>query len=124
MVPVKTPLARWVCSTFSKEDAQFLWPKSRNVNLRLQLFLVSHLQLADPGAVPVRKASPLHEELPLWVALEWRLGQWITWLAVRACRQFSWQRGLSPCPVQNLLDLTFEGRALRKKRGDVIHAVI
>lgn len=100
--------------------------ESRNVHLRPDLLLLSHLQLADPGAVPVRKASPLYEELPLWVALERRLGQWIVWLAVRARRQFSWQRGFSPRPVQNPLDLAFEGRALKKnflkrRRGAVIH---
>lgn len=95
--------------------------ESRNVHLRPDLLLLSHLQLADPGAVPVRKASPLYEELPLWVALERRLGQWIVWLAVRARRQFSWQRGFSPSPVQNLLDLAFEGRALKKKKKQQVH---
>lgn len=122
---MKTLLARGVRSTFSQRGhIDRVAKESRNVNLRPDLLLLSHLQLADPGAVPVRKASPLYEELPLWVALERRLGQWIVWLAVRARRQFSWQRGFSPRPVQNLLDLAFEGRALRKKkkrRGAVLH---
>lgn len=78
--------------------------------------VASDLQFADPGAVPVRKASPLHEELPLGVTLEWWLGQWINWFAVRADRQFCWKRGLSPSPVQNPLHFPFERRALRENR--------
>lgn len=90
--------------------------ESRGVNLRPALLLLPHLQLADPGAVPVGKAGPLDEELPLGVALERRLAQRIAWLAVGARRQLCRQRGLPPRPVQNLLDLAFEGRALRKEK--------
>lgn len=77
--------------------------------------LPSHLQLADPGAVPVGEACPLHKELPLWVALEGGVGQRVVWLAVRPWRHLGWQRRLAPRPVQDLLDFSFEGRALRGK---------
>lgn len=79
----------------------------------------AHLQLADPRAVPVGKAGPFHEELPLRPALEWGLGQRVVWLAIGARRQFGRQRGLSPRPVQNLLDLAFERRALGNTNGTV-----
>lgn len=77
--------------------------------------LLPHLQLADPGAVPVGKARPLDKELPLWVALEGGVGQRVVWLAVRPWRHLGWQRRLAPRPVQDLLDLAFEGGALRER---------
>lgn len=89
---------------------------SPHAHLRPDLLLPSHLQLADPGAVPVGEARPLHKELPLRVALEGGIGQRIVWLAIRAWGHFSWQRGLAPRPVQYLLDLAFEGRALEAKK--------
>lgn len=75
--------------------------------------LQPHLKLADPGAVPVWKASPLDKELPLRVALEWGIGQRVVWLAVGPKRRLGWQWRLTPRPVQNLLDFAFEWRALR-----------
>lgn len=96
---------------------------SRRAHLRPDLLLPSHLQLADPGAMPVGEARPLHKELPLWVALEGGVGQWIVWFAIGARGHFSWQRGLAPRPVQYLLDLAFEGRALEAKKegGEVVN---
>lgn len=76
--------------------------------------LLPHLQLADPGAVPVGKARPLDKELPLWVALEGGVGQRVVCLAVRPWRHLCWQRRLAPRPVQDLLDLALEGGALRE----------
>lgn len=73
----------------------------------------SHLQLADPGAVPVGKARPLDKELPLWVALEGGVDQRVVRLAVRPGRHLGWQWRLAPRPVQDLLDFAFERRALR-----------
>lgn len=76
--------------------------------------------------MPVGEACPLHKELPLRVALEGGIGQRIVWLAVRARGHFSWQRGFAPRPVQYLLDLAFEGRALeakknKKEEGEVVN---
>lgn len=75
--------------------------------------LQPHLQLADPGAVPVGEARPLDKELPLWVALEGGVGQRVVWLAVRPGRHLGRQWRLAPRPVQDLLDFAFERRALR-----------
>lgn len=104
----------------SQRRHMFLWPKrTRNVPHpgTGPSSLLPHLQLADPGAVPVGKGRPLDKELPLWVTLEGGVGQRVVWLAVRPWRHLSWQRRLAPRPVQDLLDLAFEGRALREGGG-------
>lgn len=67
--------------------------------------------------MPVGKAGPLHKELPLRSALQRCFAQRVVGLPIRACRQFRRQWGLSPRPVQDLLDLALERRALETQRG-------
>lgn len=109
----------------SQRRHTFRWPK-RTKNVPHPgtgpSSLLPHLQLADPGTVPVGKARPLDKELPLWVALEGGVGQRVVWLAVRPWGHLGWQRRLAPRPVQDLLDLAFEGGALREgeTQGEVL----
>lgn len=119
MLPVLAGALHFSFLFFAERKHVEVAEASRRAHLRPDLLLPSHLQLADPGAVPVGEARPLHKELPFWVALEGGIGQRIVWLAIRTWGHFSWQRGLAPRPVQYLLDLAFEGRALeaKKKRG-------
>ena len=77
--------------------------------------MTSHLQLADPGAVPVRQTRPLHEELPLGAALERGCGQGVVGCPVGVGGQLSRQRRLPPRPVQNLLYFTFQGGTLQER---------
>lgn len=72
-----------------------------------QGFSPSHLELSDPGAVPVGLCHQLHEELPLGSAFHgWWWGG--VWWSVRRWRNRDGRWWFSPSPVQNLLDPTFD----------------
>lgn len=77
----------------------------------------AHLQLLDPGAVPVGQTCPLHEEFTLWDPLQ-HLGWGERQLRVRG-GQRGRQRGrgrLLPGPVQDALDFALQWRALGIQR--------
>lgn len=77
---------------------------------------IPHLQLGDPGAMPVRLACQLDEELPFRSALHrgrWRgVGRGVRG---RGHRDGRWR--FSPSPVEDPLDPSFDGRALRRDSG-------
>ena len=62
--------------------------------------------------MPVGEGPPLDEELPLGAALQRGLEQRVGGLSVGAGRGLGRQRGLSPGPVEDLLDLPLQRRAL------------
>ena len=81
-----------------------------------------HLQLSDPGAVPVGLPRQLHEELPLRPALHGGRGRGVGG-GVRGRGHGRGGRGLPPAPVEDLLDppcdwWTLPGRE-REPQADV-----
>lgn len=71
-----------------------------------------HLELRDPGAVPVGLRHQLHEELPLGSALHgwWRRG---VRGGVGSRGNRDGIRRLTPSPVEDPLDTAFDRRALQ-----------
>lgn len=76
----------------------------------------THLQLCDPGAVPVRHVGPLGEELPLRAPCQrggiggvgrevWRAGDWCG------------GRSVAPPPREDLLDLPLHWRTLQDRKN-------
>lgn len=74
----------------------------------------THLQLSDPGAVPVGLSGQLYKELPLCPAFHW----W-RWWGVGWSIGSGWNRNgrwrLTPSPVEDLLDSSLDWRTLEQK---------
>lgn len=105
-------LQLWSHTKFSWSLGRSQKAASERTMLLHMVLVWTHLEFADPGAVPVGQAGPFHKELPLRSALQWCFGQRVVGLPIGACRQLRRQWGLSPGPVQDLLDLAFQRRTL------------
>jgi len=79
--------------------------------IALHPFSLSHLQLSDPGAVPVGLPHQLDEELPVGSALQWwrrgGIGR-----SVRSGGDGDGGRRVAPSPVEDLLDSPFDWQTL------------
>ena len=72
----------------------------------------THLELCDPGAVPVRHVGPLDEELPLRPPCQ-RGGIGGVGCKVWRARDRCGGRSIAPPPRQDLLDLPLHGWTLQ-----------
>lgn len=74
----------------------------------------THLQLSDPGAVPVGLSGQLYKELPLCPAFHWWWWQGVGWSVGSGWnRNGRWR--LTPSPVEDLLDTSLDWRTLEQK---------
>lgn len=75
--------------------------------------LLSHLELSDPGAVPVGLRNQLYKEFPLSPALHGWWGGGV-WRGIGSRGNRDGIRGITPSPVEDLLDTSFDRRALKE----------
>lgn len=73
--------------------------------------LLSHLELCDPGAVPVGLRNQLYKEFPLSPALHGWWGRGV-WRGIGSRGNRDGIRGITPSPVEDLLDTSFDRWAL------------
>lgn len=74
--------------------------------------LLSHLELSDPGTVPVGLRNQLYKEFPLSSALHGRWGRSV-WRGIGSRGNRDGIRRITPSPVEDLLDTPFDRRALK-----------
>lgn len=83
--------------------------------------ILSHLQLSDPGTVPVGLPSQLDKELPLSSALH---GWWWGGIrrGIRSRGNGDGRRRFTPSPVEDLLNSSFDWRTLEegKRQSDPV----
>lgn len=85
--------------------------------------ILSHLQLCDPGAVPVGLPRQLDKELPLSSAFHgwWRGG---VRRGIRSRGNRDGRRRFTPSPVEDLLHASFDWRTLEEgKRQSILDSV-